>query len=339
MSYWFIYIPPYINKTFSRLRSPEFFLALTVLVALLSVFSLRAGFWAGIALIFIVFRLKQGCFIAVIYVAALFISSHSVFILDIDYSGGKRTLITTKGKISGLPFANATVGDLLWGSFKYDVQRTKKGVPRLSAELSGDYTLHKIFIVSSLLKARQHQSATMFNRSGGKIHITQAHIYAIRSYITGKERDEYVITGLAHLLAMSGFHVGIFTAGIFFIFFFIPRKTRIIPAIIMLPLLIPLSGFAITVVRAVFFAMAALIGWSADLKVISLRFLALLAGFILLFSPFSLFSISFLLSFFAVFGIIMLFKTKYTYIKGIVIVGVACSVFIMPIQLYFFGTA
>ncbi len=322
----------------SRLRTPEAFLALAVCAALISVISLKAGFFAGLAFIFLCFRPKAAFVIALIYAAAMFAASHSAFVLDVQYSGSKRTLITTKGRLKGVSGDIAT-GDLLWGNFKYSVERMRNGIPRQIAEPTGNYSLYRVFMVSGILSARQQQSAALFNRSGGKVHTTQAHIYAIRGYIPGKEKDEYIITGLAHLLAMSGFHVGIFTGGLFLLFSFLPRKTRVIPIVLLLPLLIPLSGFAVTVLRAVFFAMAALIGWFADLKVMSLRFLALLAGFVLLFSPFSLFSISFLLSFFAVFGIIILFQKRYSFVKGIIIVGVASSVFIMPFQLYFFGTA
>ena len=327
------------NLVLDKIRTPELFFALTVCAAFVSVFSLKVGFYAGIALIFIFFRLKPACIILLFYIAGTFMSAHSAFILDIQYNGGKRSLITTKGRLNNVQVNEPSIGDLMRGAFKYDVQRTKHGIPRLVAEPVGDYTLHKVFIISTILKERQSKSASLFNRSGGKIRTTQAHIYAVRSYITDRERDEFVVTGLAHLLAMSGFHVGIFTAGVFLLFSFMPRRTRVIPAVILLPLLIPLSGFAITVTRAVFFALATLIGWFADLKVVSLKSLALLAGFILLFSPFSLFSISFLLSFSAVFGIIVLLRERRTFLKGIIAVGIASSIFITPLQLYFFGTA
>jgi competence protein ComEC len=85
--------------------------------------------------------------------------------------------------------------------------------------------------------------------------------------------------------------------------------------------------------------MVFLIAWCADLKVRSLNFLALLAGIILLLSPFSLYSISFLLSFGAVFGIITLVNRDYDPVTTTVAVGLASTVFTLPLQLYFFGTS
>jgi competence protein ComEC len=162
---------------------------------------------------------------------------------------------------------------------------------------------------------------------------------AVREYIPAALTDQYIITGLAHLLSMSGSHVAIFTAGIFLLFCFLPGRLRAVPVIVLLPLLIPLSGFTVTVVRAVIFAVAAMTAWLLDLRILSLRFLAVVAAGILLVSPYSLFSISFLLSFCAVFGIVALFKGRYRPVVMIVVVGLASTVFTLPLQLYFFGTS
>ena len=263
----------------------------------------------------------------------------SAFILDMDYGKNGITYYTTKGIVKNLE-KNATIGDFISGGFTHETVRSSfSGLPYQRHQLTGKYELYRVAFVSSFLEARERESARLLLASGGEIVSTQAHIYAVRKYISPKMTDEYIITGLAHLLAMSGFHVGIFTGGFFLLLFFLPRKLRAIPVILLLPLLIPISGFTVTVVRSVIFALTALLAWVFDLKLSALHLLAVLAGLFLIFTPQALFSISFLLSFFAVFGILSLMKRRYGPVRSIVIVGIASTVFTLPLQLWFFGTS
>ncbi|MDR2884392.1 MAG: ComEC/Rec2 family competence protein [Deferribacteraceae bacterium] len=300
------------------LHTPTAFFIMAVGAALIATGSPIAGVVAGVCTILLCFPIRISVIVVIIYISSIYTISHSTFVLDREYRSSGTTLITTKGRLKGI---DAREGDLLWGSPE------------------ADYSIWRVFPISNILSARVHEAAYLFNQSGGRIATTPAHIYGVRSYISQKQNDEYIITGLTHLLSISGAHVAIFLAGFFIFLPFIPRKVRAVPAILLLPLLIPLSGFAVTVVRAVLFSMVFLIAWVADLKVRSLNFLITLAAAILLLSPNSLYSISFQLSFGAVFGIIMLVQRRYSPAVSIVAIGIASTVFTLPLQLYLFGTS
>lgn len=321
----------------ARLRTPYFFLLLSMLAAVLSLLPFHIGVVAAVIVIIICFERRIAAVLICAYFAFTFISSHSAFVTDVRHLQKHTEYRTTKGKFKSGE-AEYRIGDLLWGKFERSVDFNGR-MPRQIYSFADDYEVFRVFPVSNLLEARKKQAAELVYRSGGKIHTTPAHIYAVRDYIPAELSDQYIITGLAHLLAMSGFHVGIFTAGIFILFFFLPRKLRVFPAFILLPLLIPLSGFAVTVERAVVFALVYLAAWLAGLKVNSVRFVFFLAAVFILLSPFSLFSISFLLSFCAVFGIVTIFNRRYNPVTSIVSIGIASSVLILPLQLYFFGNA
>jgi competence protein ComEC len=297
-----------------------------------------AGTICAILTILLCFRKKIRIAMLFSYILFIVFWGNSAFVLDKEASPSGAILHTTKGRFKAM-HTDIAVGDLIFGGITEERGRSSlTGLPYRWYKKPVEYQLYRVAFVSWFLQMRQERAASLAYRSGGEIVSTQAHIYAIRKYIPDKLADEYIITGLAHLLAMSGFNVGIFTAGLFLCFFFLPRKVRTVPVFFILPLLIPLSGFTVTVIRSVLFALAALFAWALDLNIRPLHFLALVAGFFLLFTPFNVVSISFLLSFFAVFGIFVLYK-RCGLVKGIILIGIASSVFTLPIQLYFFGTA
>ncbi|GHU85788.1 hypothetical protein AGMMS49941_06200 [Deferribacterales bacterium] len=247
-----------------------------------------------------------------------YVSTHSAFVLDVEDTNKKISLRTTNGFVKNFEgIESVQTGDLLWN-------KTSR---------------YRIPIISRLLGLRQERAAMMVAATGGRINTTPAFILAVRDYIPSRINDQFTITGLAHLLSMSGFHVAVLTGGLLLFFSFLPKKLRLIPCIIVLPLLIPLSGFAVTVQRSVLFPLAYMFAYLLDLKVSSVKLLAFLAGSLILISPNNLYSISFLLSFSAVLGILIVFNKRYSLVKGIIAMGIASSVFTLPLQLYYFGTA
>lgn len=326
-----------MRKVLPYLCTAQGFLALTVCAALITPFSAIAGMAAALAALFLCFPRKYGAVLAAAYLIIVLTGSFTAFVLDISYNGKGRSYYTTKGYLKGIEGEFRT-GDLIVGKFRFRTY-TSGALPRRRAEPEGTFTAFRVPLISAILEKRQRHASYLYNASGGVITTAQTHTMAVRQYIPDHLRDEYIITGLAHLLAMSGFHVGIFTAGIFLLFCFLPGRLKALPVILLLPLLIPLSGFTVTVVRAVIFAVAAMTAWMLDLRILSLRFLAVVAAGILLVSPYSLYSISFLMSFFAVFGIVIIFKGRYRWALKIITVGIASTVFTLPLQLYFFGTS
>ncbi|MDR2869863.1 MAG: ComEC/Rec2 family competence protein [Deferribacteraceae bacterium] len=325
-----------------KLRHPYFFLAAAVLASLVALISPVAAIIVAAFVILLFFPLKASIPLAIIYILFQYYSFHTAYVVDIKQSTKTSTIVTTKGWFrETADFSSPDgfrIGDCITAKFPYTIELS--GItPRIRYTAPTEFTISRTPFISSLLELRQRESKRMIYLSGGRIHTAPAHIFAVRDQIPTKLQDQYIITGLAHLLAMSGFHVGIFTGGIFLLCFFLPRKLRAIPVILLLPLLIPLSGFVVTVQRSVIFAMISMIAWLLGMRVASVRFLSFLAACLILLKPFSLFSISFLLSFTAVLGIMTMFRKRYTLAKGILVMGIASTVFTLPIQLYFFGTS
>lgn len=134
-----------------------------------------------------------------------------------------------------------------------------------------------------------------------------------RSYLQPHTRDLFSHTGLAHIIALSGLHVGIITWVITIVLLPLTltglRTHKIIITIILLWLFAIMTGLTPSVVRAVTMSSLYLLATLFERKHASLNSLCFAAILILLFSPFSLFNIGFQLSFFAVAAII-LFSSK-----------------------------
>jgi competence protein ComEC len=325
-----------------KLRHPYVFLVAAIVSAFVALLSPLAAVAVATCFVLLFFPLKAGIPLAVIYILFQFHSMHTAYVTDIRYTTKTTTLITTKGWFrESDTFAKPDgfkIGDCIKADFPYKIDLSGN-LPRIRYSAPTEFSTYRMPVISKLLELRQRETDRMIYRSGGFIHTTPAHIFAVRDQIPKKVQDEYIITGLSHLLAMSGFHVGIFTGGIFLLCSFLPRRLRVIPVILLLPLLIPLSGFAVTVQRSAIFAIISLLAWFLGMRVASVRFLSFLAACLILIKPFSLFSISFLLSFFAVLGIMTMFQKRYTLAKGVLVMGIASTVFTLPIQLYFFGTS
>lgn len=121
--------------------------------------------------------------------------------------------------------------------------------------------------------------------------------------------DNFRASGIAHALALSGFHVGIIIMIVSFVLFplrasFAMRTPRLLAAIALIWLYAALTGFPLSVTRAVImatiFILSKLIGRAAD----PLNSLLSAVLLIAVFSPFSIFSPGLQLSVAAVGGII-----------------------------------
>ncbi len=202
----------------------------------------------------------------------------------------------------------------------------------------GKLSVFQAPVISKILQFRSDMSNYLFYSSGGKITVAQALILGDKKFISDNLKDAYTISGLFHLLSMSGSHVAIVTAIFLFVLFFLPLKIRFIAASCGALFLIMLGGFNITVIRASIFAAIIMTAYVFDLKVNSKKFILFIAGLFLLVSPASINNISFLMSFGAVFGIIYMMKSGYGIIKTAIITGTAATLITAPLSMYVFGT-
>lgn len=154
-------------------------------------------------------------------------------------------------------------------------------------------------------------------------------------------------TGIAHLLAVSGFHVSV----ILLILNFILRKMKspLIVNIILTSLLILfyayLCEFSVSVIRASLMALFALYAKYRNKPYDNLSVLSLIAVILLLINPLELFNISFVLSFVSVLSIILLvpiftrFFSKYFYDRFASMLALNLSVQfgVLATSIYYFG--
>lgn len=184
--------------------------------------------------------------------------------------------------------------------------------------------------------------------------------------ISSEVRESFNRTGTAHLLAISGLHIGmVFMAGFFVISFLLRRfefmllrfnilKVASAGALIFVVLYAFIAGLGITVIRATLMALVFLIAFLFGRQKDIYNILALAGIIILLFLPEALFDISFQLSFSAVFSIIYIFPRlnnipfhftdnwpiwlQYVFRKAysLVVVCIAASIGTMPLIAYYF---
>ncbi|GMT41607.1 MAG: hypothetical protein IEMM0002_0018 [bacterium] len=206
--------------------------------------------------------------------------------------------------------------------------------------------------------------------------VAKAMTVAVTGEISQDVRRRFVVSGLAHLLAISGLHVGFisgltyFVLEIFFFYVFLFLKPRLlesgihqrpaaIAALLAVALYVLIAGGRVSALRAgimvgVYFLSAAL-GREREI----LNALALSAIIILLFDPAALFSVSFILSYTAVMAIIFMLsyesektvdpldallpETRFSKIAGFFMttikITLAVTVSVAPIVMWFFGEA
>jgi competence protein ComEC len=193
------------------------------------------------------------------------------------------------------------------------------------------------------------------------------------TFITGERglipetlRGQFTDAGLAHLLAISGLHVGLVIGVIFLlirqILAFIPWiverwHIKKIAASLAIPVgygYLALSGWGIPAQRAFLMVMVFMLAIIIDRQAISMRLVALAATIILIVHPESLLSASFQLSFTAVVALIAAYETKWLfgrslqrqstlwqrlryYMEGMILTTVIASVATLPLTICLFN--
>ncbi len=131
-----------------------------------------------------------------------------------------------------------------------------------------------------------------------------------KSYLTPDTREIFSTTGIAHVLALSGMHVGILTWIIFIMLLPLQlaglRKIRIATTIALLWLFAIVTGLSPSVVRAVTMATLLLTGSLMQRIHSPFNSLSFAAIVILIFTPSALYTIGFQLTFIAVITILLI---------------------------------
>ena len=172
-------------------------------------------------------------------------------------------------------------------------------------------------------------------------------LFGESSYLDDSIQEEFRLTGIAHLLAVSGLHFSI----IFMIINFIAKvakankKSNFLVTTIIIILYCYLCKFSVSVIRAGVMAFIASYAKIRHKPYDRLSALALVLFAILCVNPLKLFNISLVLSFIAVFSIIMLvpifsnFFSKFFKEKMVsaISVNLAVQIGMFAVNLYYFG--
>lgn len=199
-------------------------------------------------------------------------------------------------------------------------------------------------------------SEYLFNDSYG---IASGMLFGGTSDLCDELTFNFRASGVAHLLAVSGLHTSLWCGLFITILKFLKLKEKYanLCGVFVLLLLVIISGFTPSVIRASFMMALTLIAPIFKKQSDSINSLGLAAGIILFFNPFVLYSPSFYLSFLATLGVVT--ASKYTYkINGLLarkntpqivkrviqfifdslLISVSATIFTLPASVYYFGT-
>ena len=192
--------------------------------------------------------------------------------------------------------------------------------------------------------------------------VADAVLIGEKSQISAQIINDYRDSGLAHFLAVSGLHLGAIAGLVFFLVRFLLalfpsfalrhdiKKIAAIAAILFSAFYLLISGMAIPAERAFIMTTVVLIGVICNRRAISLRMVSFAALVVLIIAPQALISISFQMSFAAVYALVSfyesykglpyqkrgIFSTIWLYLCGIVVCDFVASLATAPFALYHF---
>ncbi|MFM7280053.1 MAG: ComEC/Rec2 family competence protein [Microcystis aeruginosa] len=163
--------------------------------------------------------------------------------------------------------------------------------------------------------------------------------------LPAKITDLFIKTGLAHILAASGFHVSILLGFVLTVTRNLSPKQQFIIAVTILIIYGTLTGLQPSVMRAILMGIGALIGLLYNRQVNSLGSLLLAATILLLWQPLWIWDLGFQLSFLATLGLIItvpLLKNKIDYFPNLIAepiaISLAATLWTMPLLMFTFNS-
>ena len=150
-------------------------------------------------------------------------------------------------------------------------------------------------------------------------NISYAMLFGDKSEVNDEIRNSFSDSGIAHILAVSGLHVGVLVSVLYFILKKCKVNKFVIPAVIFAILLIYciLCSFSPSVVRASIMAIVLLLSKTFSKEYDSLSSIGLAGIIILLVKPLSIFDIGFQMSFASVIAIAVFYKTIFNFLRKI----------------------
>jgi len=157
--------------------------------------------------------------------------------------------------------------------------------------------------------------------------------------------DDFSDIGMTHVLAISGLHVSVFTAGCFWLLRLmrLTRERAFLVCFILVPLYVLFTGASPSAIRAGLMGMLGLLAMRLDKWKDSLRYILIAALAMLAANPYYIYNVSFQLSFLVTAGLILLvprfvqmLQMLPAAVSGAIAVTVAAQLFSFPIVIYYF---
>lgn len=169
-----------------------------------------------------------------------------------------------------------------------------------------------------------------------------------RREVLGEEKQILTDSGVAHLLALSGLHLGLVSLIVFFILklFYLPFRKCLVISVLFLLLYTFLTGMAWSTLRAAFMYSFFAAGFFVKRRVNLLNSLGLAGLCTFIMDPLALFEVGFQLSYLAVFALIVwskifpikVFKNQFfNYVQGLFFCSFSVTLFLTPLVSYYFG--
>ena len=240
------------------------------------------------------------------------------------------------------------------GGFNYREYLESQGVGAVMSLRAADVAFlpgrdsHVALALIHRARARASRAITSFLPSP-EASLAQGILLGERRQVETEIIAAYQALGIAHLLAVSGLHVGFVAAFALFLTGAIRKKrggvNSHLPAVLMIVCYVFLTGGRPPVWRAALMFYLALTARQAGREHEGLQALCASALVLLFFRPYWLFSLSFQFSFLATAGIILLVPRLQRYFSQLpylisvpLTVTLAAQLTILPLQAYHFGT-
>ncbi|MBR5947897.1 MAG: ComEC/Rec2 family competence protein [Clostridia bacterium] len=169
-----------------------------------------------------------------------------------------------------------------------------------SLEVTGEHLLPAAELIHGIRASVENRIRDAFGDDSGMF---TALLIGVRNELTDERAEAYRTSGTAHLLAISGFHIGIIVGAISLL---IPKSRRIPKLLIILvfaAIYCTVAAYTPGIVRAAIMTVCLIAANAVERRPDMLSSLSLAAILILLFNPFQLYSLGLQFSFSAVFGI------------------------------------
>lgn len=171
-------------------------------------------------------------------------------------------------------------------------------------------------------------------------------MFGNQGYLDKEIINLFSLSGTAHIIAVSGLHVGVLVLICHYLLKFLNLGKRKILVITMCILFFYslIVGFPVSIIRASSMYYLYVLGYFVERRYDAINSLMMMAFLLLLFNPLNLFSVSFQLSFAATLSILLFFpfvkdllKTMPKYLQSLMAVTIAAQLGTVPIMIYHFN--